>query len=223
MPAVERAVTSLASLERQSIPHTEGLLADDCVDCSVRRLEAHIDELVDYLDQTMQQQTSLRAQRLDHQQLGELGNRLHSSCLRMEELEVPDSLIHGDINPGNILFDGTRCVFIDWAEAYIGNPFLNFEQFANHLMRQSEQAKGWVPYLRTLYKQQWLDVLTESKIDCVFALAPLLAAATYLFGRGDWLRSPSRNDANFQAFARSLARRMYRTALAPETREALCL
>lgn len=223
MPAVERAVVSLASLERRSIPYTERLSADGCVDCGVRRLEAHVDELVDYLDQTMHLQTSLRAHRLDHQQLRELGYRLHSACLRMEELEVPDSLIHGDLNLGNILFDGTRCVFIDWAEAYIGNPFLNFEQFANHLARQSEQAKGWVPYVRTLYKRQWLDLLPESKIDDAFALAPLLAVATYLFGRGDWLRSPSRNNSNFQAFARSLARRMYRAAMASEHAEALCL
>lgn len=222
LPAVERAVSSLASLEKQSIPDTDRLSADGCVDCGIRRLERHVDELVDFLEEAMQVQTSLRAQRLDQQQLRELGDSLHSACLRMEELEVPDSLIHGDINPGNILSDGTRCVFIDWAEAYTGNPFLNFEQFANHMARLSEEAKSWVPYLRALYKQQWLNLLTESKIDGAFALAPLLAVATYLLGRGDWLRSSRRNDANFQAFARSLARRMYRAALASEPAEALC-
>jgi len=223
MPMIERAVASLASLEKLSIPYTERLSADGCAVCSIRRLESHVDELVDYLEEAMQLQTSLRAQRLDQQQLRELGDSLHRACHQLEELEIPDSLIHGDINPGNILFDGTRCVFIDWAEAFIGNPFLNFEQFLNHLVRQSERAKGWIPQLRELYKQEWLGVLTDSKIDGAFALAPLLAVATYLLGRGDWLRSPRRNDANFQAFARSLARRMYRAALASEATEALCL
>jgi Phosphotransferase enzyme family len=222
LPAVERAVTSLASLEKQSLPHIEGLRAAGCVDCGIRILESHVDELVDYLEEAMRLQSSAKVHPLDRHQLRELRDTLHRACLRMEELDLPETLIHGDINPGNILFDGSSCVFIDWAEAYTGNPFLNFEQFLHHVERFGEQVASWIPGLRALFKQQWLDLIDEGKIHSAFEITPLLAVAAYLYGRGDWLHSSRRNDANFQAFARGLARRMYRTALPSERKETLC-
>jgi thiamine kinase-like enzyme len=223
LPAFEQAVSSLASLEKQSLPYIEILRAAGCVDCSIHNFESHIEEIVDYLEEVMRLQSSSKVQRLDQQQLLELRDSLHRTCLQMEELDLPETLAHGDINPGNILFNGTRCVFIDWAEAYTGNPFLNFERFLHHVERLGEPAESWVPGLRILYKQQWLDLLDEAKIDHAFQIAPLLAVATYLYGRGDWLLSSRRNDANFQALARALARRMYRAAMSSEHKEALCL
>jgi len=222
LPMIERVVASLASLQKQSTSQIGSLSASGCFDCTIPELEAHVDELVDYLDEAMQLQTSTRVERLDGQQLNKLRSLLRNACCRMRELDIPDSLVLGDINPGNILFDGTSFSFIDWAEASIGNPFVNFEHLVNHIRQLNQQDRDWAPLLRESFKQQWLDMLTESKIEDAFALAPVLAIATCLHGRGAWLRSPRRNEASFQAFARSLARRMYHTALSPGCKEALC-
>jgi len=51
---------------------------------------------------------------------------------------------------------------------------------------------------------------------------PILAAASTLYGRGDWLHSPRRNDPRRQSYARSLARHMDRAAREPRLLEALC-
>ena len=51
---------------------------------------------------------------------------------------------------------------------------------------------------------------------------PILAAASTLYGRGDWLTSPRRDDQCRQSYARSLARHMDRAAREPSLVEALC-
>ena len=35
---------------------------------------------------------------------------------------LPDTLAHGDANPGNARGDGDRVVFLDWSECYLGHP-----------------------------------------------------------------------------------------------------
>ena len=216
----KKAVTTMAMLQRESIPHLPSLLTNGCRDQRLLVLLEHLDEMTDYLEAIMPLQTSTRVPRLTHSQLETLRSVLQDACLRTIELEIPDTLTHGDINPGNILFDGHQCVFIDWAEAAVGNPLVSFEHLAAYLTQDDEQAKGWLPVLRAHYRKHWLYHFPESTVDRALALAPLLAVATYLHGRGDWFRSPRRNDRDFQAYARSLARQMHRQALAPGLMEA---
>jgi thiamine kinase-like enzyme len=220
--ALLRAVDALSALQKQSVLHTKVLLNAGCTDQSFVVLQSNLEELIDYIEEAMEEQLSAKAPPLDKTQLRDLRTTLNDACLRMLDLEIPDTLIHIDINPGNVLFDGTRSVFIDWAEGAIGNPLVTFEHLAAHLTREGEHAKAWLPILRAQYRKKWLDLLSGPQIDRAFALAPLLAVATYLYGRGDWLRSPQRHDRGFQAHARSLARHMNRAARAPEFMEALC-
>ena len=35
---------------------------------------------------------------------------------------LPDTLVHGDLHPGNVIADGTGRVLIDWGDAVVGNP-----------------------------------------------------------------------------------------------------
>lgn len=222
LPALEQAVLALVQLQKQSTGCIEQLLHRGFSRQGIPILQSQLNDLIDYLEEAMDQQTTARVSRLESSQLRELGRVLHDACSEMHELGIPDALAHLDINPGNVLFDGARCVFIDWAEAYIGNPFLTFEQFLSHVERSGTPANSWVARLRAIYARSWFDFLSESNIDRAFTLAPLLAVATYLYGRGDWLHSPRRHDPAFQSYARSLARHMYRAAQATDLMEPSC-
>lgn len=222
LPALEQAVFALAQLQKRSTGCIKQLLHRGFVRHGIPILQSQLNDLIDYLEEAMEQQTTTRVSRLESSQLRELGRVLHDACAEMHELGIPDALAHLDINPGNVLFDGARCVFIDWAEAYIGNPFLTFEQFLSHVERSGTPANSWVSRVRDIYAQSWFDFLSESNIDRAFALAPLLAVATYLYGRGDWLNAPRRHDPAFQSYARSLARHMYRAAQATDLMEPSC-
>ncbi len=221
-PALEQAVVALESLQRQSIPFLPVLRNSGFRDQSLSTLLSYVDEIIDYLEEAMARQTSTKVPPLDHRQLRRLGTFLRDTCQAVQSLEIPDALVHGDLNPGNVLLDGSRCVLIDWAEAYIGNPLVTFERLAVHLEAAGEEVASCVPHLRNLYKRQWLDRLPASSIDLAFAFVPILAIATCLFGRGDWLHSSRRDDPAFQAFTRSLARKMYRLLSVQGVVEAVC-
>ena len=128
----------------------------------------------------------------------------------LEELAIPDSLMHNDISPGSILSDGRDCVFTDWCEAYVGNPFITIEQFCAHVARSSDQVESWTPALKNAYRSCWTALLPEWKISKALHLTPLISILSYLYGRGDWLSSPQRRNPSFQAFTRGLARHMDR-------------
>jgi hypothetical protein len=205
------AVEALADLQLLSLDHLSRLEAVGCVSRRLSVVQAHMAEVFAYLEEAMGHQTSTKVNPIAPSRLREIRSVVEQACDRMHGLRVPDCLVNGDINLDNILFDGQQFRFTDWAEGGIGNPFLTLQQVIQHVIREGEHLE-WAPRLCDAYKKKWLARLTERQIDCAFVLMPLLTIADYLYGRGDWLHSPRRDDPSFQAFARTLGRCMDRAA-----------
>lgn len=205
------AVESLADLQILSIGQVAQLRAAGFMDRSLTVMQAHLPEMFVFLEDAMRRQTSTKVKPLERARLLEVLAVVDQACNWMQELNVPECLINGDINLDNILFDGTRFRFTDWAEGGIGNPFLTLQQVIQHVIREDEHLE-WVPRLCDAYKRKWLALLTDHQIDCAFTLMPLLAMADYLYARGDWLHSPRQDEPTFQSFARTLGRNMDRAA-----------
>jgi hypothetical protein len=219
LPDLEQAALTLAALQMKTSERRSDFLSAGAFDQRVSTLRANLAEVIEYLDEAMAKQSSTRVPRIDRERLRQMKDILRDACLCMEELEIPDTLVHNDINSGNILFQGTRCVFTDWCEVGVGNPFFAF-QYLSKL--QPSRNESWTPRLRDAYGRCWLGLLNESQIERAFALTPLLAIFSYLFGRGDWLHSAQRSDPCVERHARSLARHMDRAALEPGLKEAIC-
>lgn len=218
---IQRAVAALAELQRESINRIEALQMAGCPDCSIPVLEAHLREITEYLEEAMAHQTSTKVAPIGVCRLRELEQILRNACFRMQDLAIPDTLIHNDINADNILISDCRCAFIDWAEAQTGNPLFTFQHICAQVVREAPEANAWIPAVKRTYKQAWEGRLSEEQIDRAYGLAPVLAVASYLYGRGTWLSSPRRYAPHFQGYARSLARYMDRAARTPELQEAL--
>jgi len=219
---VEQVVTRFAEMQTKLAGRAQDLLSFGCVDHRIDVLQGHLPELIAYLEEAMERQVSTKVPPIPKLRLRELEDILGDACSCMRDLGIPDSLIHNDLNPGNILFDGSRYVFTDWCEAYVGNPFLVFQQLCALVSRDQDESLPWVRALRVLYKQAWTALLSEQQMEQTFTLTPLLAVLSCLYGRGTWLTSPHRDDPDFQAFKRSLARYMDRAAQNPRLIEALC-
>lgn len=219
---VEQAVTRLAEMQTKLVGRAEELLSFGCMDHRIEVLQAHTHELIAYLEEAMGRQISTKVPRIDTHRLHELGDVLQDACSCMRQLGIPDSLIHNDLNPGNILVDGSECVFTDWCEASVGNPFLVFPQLCALVSRDEDKSLPWVQELRAVYKRQWLDLLSEPQMDKAFTLTPLLGALSCLYGRGTWLTSSRREEPHFEGYKRSLARYLDRAARNPSLLEALC-
>jgi len=218
----ERAAHKLARLQIELSHRSAELLGVHCCDHRIRILDSHVDRLIAYLDEAMHLQTTTRVANLSSDRLKTIQTLLHHTCFALEELAIPDSLIHGDFNSGSVLSDGRDCVFTDWCEAFVGNPFITLEQFCMRVTRHSEQSESRVSALKNIYKSCWTESLSERKIDKALRLTPLISILSCLYGRGDWLSSPRRHDPYFQGYARSLARHMDRIAESAELMETLC-
>jgi hypothetical protein len=46
---------------------------------------------------------------------------------------VPETLVHGDFHPGNVIGDGDRLVLIDWGDSGVGHPLLDHAAFVERL------------------------------------------------------------------------------------------
>jgi len=218
----QTAARRMASLQMRLVGKSEELLRAHFADHRIQRLDSQIDDLIAYLEEAMGRQSSTKAPVLSPARLQEIGALLHRACAAMEELNIPDSVLHSDISPGSILGDGAQCVFTDWCEAYVGNPFITLEQLCVHIARKTNDPKTWRESLIEAYRSPWRDVLTECQIEESLQIVPLLSVLSYLYGRGDWLYSSRREEPGFQSYTRSLARHMDRIAKDSGLMEALC-
>jgi hypothetical protein len=214
-PVLEHVVSRLAELQKTTLSFTDELIAAGASNQRVGVLRKHLPQIIEYLSDAMERQTSTKVPGVERDRLSELQFIFQDVCFRMEDVGIPDTLIHNDISPGNVLFDGSNVFFTDWCEASIGNPFLSFQ----HLC---VLAGGDRMAFRAAYRQCWLSELSPLQIDQAFVFMPLLAILSYLYGRGEWLRSERRHSPHFESYARSLARHMDREARNPHLLEVLC-
>lgn len=222
LETAENVLVRLAELQQRWIGQEAALLAHGCHDHRLHILLAQIDAIVDYLDEAMRRQTSTKVAPMSRERLASLGETLKDTCAAAIELSIPDTLLHNDISPGSILFDGSSYVFTDWAEAYLGNPFITLQQFCSHLERCRPDAINWIPELRSLYGQCWVDRLGASIVERALSLSPLLAVLSYFYAHGDWLVRPNFEDVHLLGYHRSMARIMERIARENTLMEALC-
>jgi hypothetical protein len=215
-------VESLAELQMRTVGAEADLLKAGALDHRTHVLRNEAEALFVYVDEAMRLQTSTKVPRIETKRLHELQNIFEDVCSRTEDLDLPDMLLHGDMNLGNILVTGERCVFIDWCEAYVGNPLVTFEHLL--LLNQIEDPREKISCdqrLRETYRTAMSKTCDPTAIDAAFACMPLLAAMSTIYERGDWLRTPARDDPRRQAHVRSIARHMDRAAREPVLLEAL--
>jgi hypothetical protein len=203
------------SLQVKTIGVIDVLLAAGASDQRNPRLLRNLDQVIDFLADAMGRQISTKATPLKRDRILELGRMLFDAFSEMESLGLPNTLLHNDLNAGNILYDGKKCVVTDWSEAAVGNPLLAAERFG--LL-----STAWASSCGPIYREVWREFVGEESVRRAQRLAPLLSIFAYLYGRGDWLRDSSKITPHFESYARSLARHMDRAAENSDLLEALC-
>lgn len=207
------AVASMAALQTATIGHTGNFLGAGAFDHGLATLLLRSKEVFSYVEEAMGRQTSTEVERIRVPRLREMRACFEAACIRMGRLELPDTVIHGDMNPGNILMSRSHCQFIDWAEAYVGNPLITLQHLLllNSMVEPDAKAN-----LDRKLKAEYLTVFSQfcdaSKVEEGFCYMPIVAAFSALLGRGDWLATDARREPRRQTYARTLARYMDRAA-----------
>jgi hypothetical protein len=220
---LESAVESMAQLQLRTQGQSLTLLNAGAFDQGMQSFLRRSHEIFDYLQESMSLQTSTRAHKLGKTRLLEMRAIFDQTCERMESLGIGKSIVHGDLNTGNVLTGIGHCQFIDWCEAYLGNPLVSLQHLLLLNRVGSLELREFVSeILKSRYLNVWASECDPEVMRQGLVYMPMLAIASTLYGRGDWLDSPLRHDSRRRSYARSLARYMDSASREPAFAEALC-
>lgn len=85
----------------------------------------------------------------EYDQLQACAAALPARCAELAAYGVPDTLLHGDMHPGNVARSTRGHLFFDWTDAGIGHPFL--DMFL--IVEESDEAAAAA--LRAAYLGEW--------------------------------------------------------------------
>jgi hypothetical protein len=206
--AWKEAATALAGLQITSVSSSDDLLDAGCRDLRVRTLLELVDPFLEVIGGLMLEQSKAPPPILSPQELSDLGRALKSALHLLQSVGIPDALGHGDFNSGNILVGSERCVFIDWAEAHVGHPFLTFEYFISHLRKDCPTLISFEDAIRSSYALPWQSVSLPEHVSEALLFSPLVAVFAYAVAGKSW-RDPERlSIPQVAGYLRSLTRRM---------------
>ena len=219
-----KAAAALAKLQIESAGRCRTLLNSGAHDLSLGVLNNSVSPFLEVMARLMQEQTKVVPRAISAQGLAILAERIHNAVSALKQLEIPDTLGHLDLNPGNMIVGAVHgCVFLDWTEAYVGHPFYSFQYLLEYFRRLRPEDPSAEQALATAYLAPWTRMVSRESLTESMGLAPLVAAFAYAAGPDDWRRAESLRDSRLAGYLRSLARRMNREANLLGERSTQCL
>jgi hypothetical protein len=206
------ATEALADLQVSSVSRVEELQAIGCNYRSIEVLASRIDDLVDLVGELMERQPTTPPPILNTTQLRELAMHLKDACDQLADCGVPLALVHGDFTGGNIQVSTERCVFIDWAEAYLSHPFVTFEYLLVHLPKERVNQDLWRKALTETYLRRWQEVIPWGAAQEALRLTPLIALLSHALPSSSDDSREKIEVPEFGKYLRSLSRRMWNEA-----------
>jgi phosphotransferase family enzyme len=207
--AWESSARTLAKLQIASIGKCQELLEAGCKNLTFASLQTRVDPFFEMMSELMEQQPKTPPQILDRDTLHRLAVCMHEALSDWSALNIPDTLGHLDFNPGNIVCSADRCVFLDWAEACVGPPFLTLEYLRFHLSKLESGDQSLNSAVTDSYASAWTSVLSSPIVSKAQALAPGLAVFAYAVAEQPWQDPKVRTQYGSAPFLRSLTRRMH--------------
>lgn len=203
-----RAAAKLAELQIRSISGTNSILHAGARDLRTDSLLDLVDPFFEVVARLTEQQPRVPPPVLSRQDLSLLKLRIEDALTLLDDLRIPNALGHLDLNPWNVIVTADRCVFLDWAEAYVGLPFFSFEYLLQHFRRATGRDAVLESVFVDTYRAPWRQLLSDDLTSEAFALAPLTAVFAYAAGTQAWKNEERLQDLETGAYFRSLARRM---------------
>lgn len=104
---------------------------------------------------------------------------LERMCEDVAAGPLPQTLVHGDFHPWNVMLDGTGLRIFDWSDACVAHPLFDLPTF---LRRTDDQAARRA--MLDSYGEDWADVASVAELRALVGIAEPLAhvhhAVSYL-------------------------------------------
>ena len=187
----ERALALMGEMQRACIGESDWLRSIGCAD---RRLAALSEQIPALLDAP---ETRAELDEEVHRRLVRRTPELRAACDALAECGVPETLIHGDLHPGNVAVSDGRLTVFDWTDAAVGHPFVDLATFLPGGFRTPVSVENAAKAQRLLdvYLEGWTAVAPAAQLrraaQLVETVARLHHAQSYL----EILRSIERADS----------------------------
>jgi hypothetical protein len=201
-----RVATTLAAMQIASFGQTLHLVNTGCRDTRVCTLLELVEPFVEVMSELMERQTKESPQALSRSELSTLQTQLQDILTETADSEIPNAIGHLDFNPGNIVASHTGCVFLDWAEAGAGHPFLTFQYLLQHLRRCRQPDNSWESAITRMYLNTWRSFISPKEITGALRISPLLAVLAYATCGNAWRNPEHRTRPEVAGYFRSLTR-----------------
>src|SRR5208282_4198961 len=122
----ESAARSLASLQMSALRVTRDLSHAGARDLSFRCLHSCVDPFFEFLLDNSSRSNTGNVEQLAISDRHRLRLVILDCLTTLDDLALPPSIGHMDLNPHNIIFSAPDCIFLDWAESFVGSPFFSF-------------------------------------------------------------------------------------------------
>jgi len=217
------AASALAKLQIESVGRFGTLVDSGARDLRASALLKLVRPFLDAMGQLMEKQTKVPPPVLSRSELILLGEQIEEALSLSTDLRIPDALGHLDPNPGNVIVSDGHSVFLDWAEAYVGNPLFSFQYLVEHSRRISGVNVTAESGLASAYAEEWQSLVSPENLASALAFAPMLAVFAYATVNDTWSDEARLRDPKLAGYLRSLTRRMHREANRLRDRSALCI
>lgn len=218
----EAAGTALAELQVKSISAPQRLLDLGAHDLRADTLSELVHPFLDVMGRLMDEQSEIPPPVVSRRELASVEESIQVALGLVRESGIADTLGHLDLNPGNIVVSRDRCVFLDWAEAFVGHPFFSLRYLLEHFRREVGVDRALEERLIASYAAEWRLLVSPADLTMACALSPLLAVFAYAAGSGAWRDEQRLQDSRTAGYLRGLTRRMNREARRLSDRRPQC-
>jgi hypothetical protein len=205
-----QAADSLAGLQIASTGCLQQILNAGAHDARLEILLNKTTPFFSAMEDIMEMQATSSPRRLSAEEVRLVQQRVVEALLRMQGAEVPDTLNHLDLNPGNVFVDSCKSTFLDWAEATVGNPFFSLEYLRQHFLKavcaEQRQEQSFIQS----YLKRWSPILPGKAIETMLRVVPLTAIYAFAASALPWQDRNLYRRHDIAAYFRSLVRRMFR-------------
>jgi hypothetical protein len=214
----EDAARNLACLQVMSIPASDNLRSAGARDLTCGCLSSNVGSFFEFF--TNAPLASLAPGggiALTGEEIEDIKTAVLDSLTRLEAAGLPNTIGHMDLNPANIYCAEPECVFLDWAEAFIGNPFFSFEYLLQHFRQAVSPGAREEMRIREAYLIPWREIVRPDDLQAAISTVPLPALFAYAVTLWSELRKRADVNIGQEKYLASMIRKMRRVVLTRRT------
>ena len=214
----ESAAMGLAELQLALIGKQNLFLALGAHDLRLKTLFEAVNGFIGVAAELMEQQAKSCPPPVRQSEVQILGEQITDALSKLQDVGLPEPLGHLDLNPDNILVSTGGCIFLDWAEAYVGHPFFSLSYLLEHFRRRPGSDDSAATLISKAYRKPWGRFLSPNTVNDALTYAPLIAVFAYALAV---VREGFANESA-RGYLRALVRRMKKEADLLAGRRLLC-